>query len=107
MTEVVKVVETAAINPEAMVGAAVAATNAATSAYYASLLATVTLLAVLIMGAMVIYMAFKFREMVQHTDGMLASLIELTDKVSRAEGVLTGRQEQKDEDAAAKKQTKV
>jgi len=83
-----------------MVRAAVAANDAANSAYYASMLSIMTLAVVLILGVMVLYMAFKFHEMVQHTNGMLKNLLELTDKVSRAEGVLVGRQEQKDEDLA-------
>jgi len=89
----------AVVNPEAMVRAAVAANDAASAAYYASIMAMLTLIAVLILGAMVTYMAFQFREMVNHTNGMLKNLMELTDKVSRAEGIATGRQEQKDEDA--------
>jgi hypothetical protein len=86
------------VNPEAMVRAAVAANEAANAAYYASMLATITLGAVLILGALIVFMAFKFHELVRHTNGMMQSLLEMTDKVGRA----AGRQEQKDEDAAAK-----
>jgi hypothetical protein len=96
--ETLRVAETV-VNPEAMINAAVAAANAQTAAYWAAILAVLTLGAVLVMGLMVGFMAYKFREMVVHTNGMLKSLLDLTDKISRAEGVATGRQAQKDEDA--------
>ena len=94
------------VNPEAMVRAAVAATNAEQAAYWAAVMSVMTLGALLIGGAMLLYMAFKFQQLVHHTDGMREELVAATRKLALIEGNIAGRAEQKEETARLKESPK-
>jgi|GEM_PF-5749135 len=85
--------EAPVVNPEAMVKAAVAANDAATAAYWAAILAVLTLAGVVMMGAIILYNAFQFRELVRYTNGMREELVTTTRKLALVEGNLAGRAE--------------
>jgi len=91
-----------AVNPEAMVRAAVAAVQASVAAYWAAVLAVLTLGSVLVLGAIIIYIAFQFKDLVRHTNGMREELVQATRKLALIEGNLTGRAELKEEEASLK-----
>jgi len=90
-------------NPEAMIRAAVAASDAATSAYWAAMLSIVTLVVLLIGGAMMLYMAFEFKSLVKNTNGMREKLVEATRKLALIQGNIAGRAELKEEEAGLKR----
>jgi len=58
-------------------------------------------------GAVMLFMAFHFKELVRNTDGMREELILATRKLALLEGNLVGRAEQKDEAAGLKKENKI
>jgi len=83
------------VNPEAMVRAAVAASNAESAAWYASLLSVVSLLILLGIGIVFVFLFYEIRELVVHTNGMREQLVEATRKLALIEGRILGRAEQK------------
>jgi hypothetical protein len=89
-------------NPEAMVRAAVAANDAAAAAWQATVISLMVLVGILIIGAVMMFMAFHFKELVRNTDGMREELILATRKLALLEGNILGRAEQKDETAGLK-----
>ena len=90
------------INPEAVINAAIAAKSAelaATQAFYISIVVIVLLLAI---GAMMMFVAYKFDELKRNTDGMREALIIATRKVALMEGHAAGRADLIEEQAGSK-----
>jgi beta-lactamase regulating signal transducer with metallopeptidase domain len=80
-------------NPEAIINAAIAAKAAelaANQAFYMSLAIFVVLL---IIGAAIMFTAYKFAELEHNTNEMRIQLVEATRKLGLAEGNVTGRAE--------------
>ena len=95
-------VTSSAINPEAMINAAIAAKSAelaATQAFYISIVVIVMLLAI---GAMMMFVAYKFDELKRNTDGMREALMLATRKLALIEGHAAGRAELEEEQAGLK-----
>lgn len=105
-----------AFNPEAIIGAAIAAKNAEAAAWQASIMAGITLVVLLICGAamLIIIVQFlelkrcfggmreKFEKLERNTDGILNQLITATRKLALIEGNTIGRAEQLEEQAGLK-----
>lgn len=94
------------INPEAMINAAIAAKSAelaATQAFYVSIAVIVMLL---IIGAMMMFVVYKFDELKRNTDGMREALVIATRKLALLEGNAIGRAEQIEEQVGLKEREK-
>ena len=92
------------INPEAMINAAIAAKSAelaATQAFYISIIVIVMLLAI---GAMMMFVAYKFDELKRNTDGMREALVIATRKLALMEGHAAGRADLIEEQAGLKEE---
>lgn len=90
--------------PQALIAATVAAKNAETMAWQSLVLDVAILGAIMILGAMVLYMAFQFRELVTHVNGMRMELVSATRKLALSEGNVAGRAELAEEQADLKKE---
>jgi len=80
-------------NPEAIINAAIAAKAAelaANQAFYMSLAIFVVLL---VIGAAIMFTAYKFAELERNTNGMRINLVEATRKLALLEGNIVGRAE--------------
>lgn len=92
----------ATINPEAMIKAAIAASNAEAAAWNAAIMAAVTLVVLLVVGALMGMIWLKFSALEHNTDGMREALIIATRKLALIEGNVIGRAEQSEEQAGLK-----
>ena len=80
-------------NPEAIINAAVAASTAALAANQAFYISVAILVVLLVIGAGMMFIAYKFAMLERNTDGMRVSLVEATRKLALLEGNLAGRAE--------------
>lgn len=94
------------INPEAMIAAAIAAKSAESAAWYASIMAAITLVVLLGIGLMMMFVWLKFDKLERNTDGMREALVVATRKLALIEGNITGRAEQLQEQAGQKNEGK-
>ena len=93
------------INPEAMINAAIAAKAAEAAANQVLYGIAILVVMVLIIGAMMMFIAYKFDELKRNTDGMRDELVLATRKLALVEGNVAGRQEQMNESAGLKTRT--
>ena len=93
------------VNPEAMINAAIsakAAEFAANQVFYGIMVVIVMLL---LIGAMMMFVAFRFDKLERNTDGMREQLITATRKLALIEGNVVGRAEQIEEQAGIRGET--
>lgn len=90
------------VNPEAMINAAIAANAAAQAAWNAAIMAGITLVALLVIGALMGAIWLKFAALEHNTDGMREALVITTRKLALIEGNVIGRAEQTEEQAGLK-----
>jgi len=83
-----------ATNPEALINAAIAAKAAELAANQSFYISIVIILMLLIIGALMMFVAYKFDELKRNTDGMRDQLVEATRKLALLEGNMIGRAEQ-------------
>lgn len=86
-------------NPEAMVNAAIAAKAAELAANQAFYGLVFVIFMLLIIGAMMMFVAYRFERLERNTDGMRERLVDATRKLALIEGNLVGRAEQTEEQA--------
>jgi len=89
-------------NPEAMINAAIAAKAAELAANQVLYGIGVLIVMVLVIGALMMLVAYKFDELKRNTDGMREELIKTTRNLALIEGNQTGRDEQIKEQKALK-----
>ena len=80
-------------NPEAIINAAVAASSAALAANQAFYISVAIFAVLLIIGAAMMFLVYKFVEIEHNTDGMRIELVETTRKLALLQGNVKGREE--------------
>ena len=89
-------------NPAAMINAAIAAKAAELAANQVLYGIGVLIVMLLVIGALMMFVAYKFDELKRNTDGMRDELMKATRNLALIEGNQTGREEQTKEQEALK-----
>ena len=93
-------------SPEAVINAAIAAKAAELAANQSFYIGILIIVALLVIGAMMMFIAYKFTDLERNTNGMRKELVETTRKLALLEGNMAGREEQTQEQHAKKEKTK-
>jgi beta-lactamase regulating signal transducer with metallopeptidase domain len=82
-----------AVSPEALINAAIAAKAAELAANQVFYMSVAVLFILLVIGAILMFILYRAKDLERNTDGMRIQLVEATRKLALLEGNIVGRAE--------------